>query len=51
MLQALANAGHLGTLRVDELKAYLRAKGLKLSGAKPQLIARIMEDVGVPQAQ
>ena len=51
VLQALANAGHLGTLRVDELKAYLRAKGLKLGGTKPQLIARVMDDVGVPQAQ
>ena len=51
MVQALANDGHLGTLRVNDLKAYLRAKGLKLGGTKPELIARVMESEGVPQAQ
>ena len=31
MLQALANDRHQATLRVDKLKAYLRAKGFKRS--------------------
>ena len=50
-LQALAMGGNLGTLKNDELKAYLRAKQLKIGGTKPELIVRIMDAEGVPQAQ
>jgi len=32
---------------VDDLKAYLRAKGLKLAGKKDELIARVAEAEGV----
>jgi hypothetical protein len=48
VLQELAANGRLGTLRVDDLKAYLRAKGLKLAGKKDELIARVAEAEGVP---
>ena len=51
MLQALANDGNLGSLRNDDLKAYLRAKHLKIGGTKNELVARIMEAEGVPQTQ
>ena len=54
MLQALANAGNLDSLRVVDLKAYLRAKKLKGVGnkfTKNELIALVMEAEGVPQTQ
>lgn len=37
-MQALAEKGQLGTLTVDQLKPYLRANGLKLTGRKADLI-------------
>ncbi|KAK9845331.1 hypothetical protein WJX81_003616 [Elliptochloris bilobata] len=45
--KALAADGQLNTLKNDDLKAYLRAKHLKVGGKKDELIARIMEAEGV----
>ncbi len=41
--QGLAAKGTLGRLKVDELKKYLKAKGLKQTGKKDELIQRITE--------
>ena len=43
--QALAASGKLGKLKVDDLKPYLRAHGLKVTGKKDDLIERITEHV------
>lgn len=42
-MQGLAAAGALGKLKVDELKKYLKANGLKVTGKKDDLIERITE--------
>ncbi len=44
-LQALAASGKLGKLKVDDLKPYLRAHGLKVTGKKDELIERITEHI------
>ena len=41
--QALAAAGMLGKLKVDDLKVYLKANGLKVAGKKDDLIQRVTE--------
>ncbi len=46
-VQALALEDKLSTLKVDELKAYLRSKQLKLTGKKQELVDRIKEAEGV----
>ena len=43
--QGLASKGQLGKLKVDTLKEYCRAHGLKLAGKKDDLIERISEHV------
>ncbi|EIE22641.1 ATP-dependent DNA helicase ii [Coccomyxa subellipsoidea C-169] len=43
--QGLAAKGTLGKLKVDELKKYLKANGLKLTGKKDELIQRITEHI------
>ena len=45
LLQALAASGKLGKLKVDDLKPYLKANGLKVTGKKDDLIERITEHV------
>jgi len=45
LLQALAASGKLGKLKVDDLKPYLKANGLKVTGKKDDLIQRITEHV------
>ena len=44
-LQALAASGKLGKLKVDDLKPYLKANGLKVTGKKDELIERITAHV------
>ena len=44
-VQALAASGKLGKLKVDDLKPYLRAHGLKVTGKKDELIERITEHI------
>ena len=44
-VQVLAASGKLGTLKVDDLKPYLKANGLKVTGKKDELIERITEYV------
>ncbi len=39
----MAAAGTLGRLKVDELKVYLKANGLKVTGKKDELIELIQE--------
>ncbi|CAL8470635.1 g10177 [Coccomyxa elongata] len=41
--EGLAAKGALGRLKVDELKKYLKAKGLKQTGKKDEVIQRITE--------
>ncbi|CAL5220319.1 g2309 [Coccomyxa viridis] len=43
--KALAASGKLGKLKVDDLKPYLRAHGLKVTGKKDELIERITEHI------
>jgi hypothetical protein len=43
--QGLAAKGMLGKLKVDDLKKYLKANSLKLTGKKDELIQRITEHV------
>ena len=49
--QGLAGKGQLGKLKVDQLKDYCRAHGLKLTGKKDDLIERISEHVSTSNAQ
>jgi len=44
-VQGLAAKGMLGKLKVDELKKYLKANGLKQTGKKDELIERITEHI------
>lgn len=46
-LQGHAARGSLAKLTVEQLKGWLRAKGLKLSGAKGELVARIKLHLGI----
>jgi hypothetical protein len=41
----MATLGTLGRLKVDDLKKYLKANGLKQTGKKDELIHRITEHV------
>ena len=43
--QGLAAKGTLGKLKVHDLKKYLKANGLKLTGKKDELIQRITEHI------
>ena len=43
--QALAAAGTLGKLKVDDLKLFLKANGLKVAGKKDDLIQRVTEHI------
>lgn len=44
-VQGLAGSGKVGTLKIDQLKLYLRLHGLRLSGTKAELVARIEDHV------
>ena len=43
--QAMAQAGKLSSITMDQLKVYLRAHSLNLTGKKADLVARIDEHV------
>lgn len=45
--QGRAARGELPTLRVDDLKAWLRSQGKPISGNKAELVARINNALGL----
>ena len=45
-LQGMAAAGTLRKLKIFELRKYLRANGLNISGKKDDLIQRVEEHLG-----